>query len=625
MPSPSCRSIFLAALVGLVAGPGRLCAQSRPVSHGPTPAGDHSSDYFARGFDLNLGPDFAIAMEGIPLNVPSALKAPGFFDDGILIPETMSGLRYRRGPYRSDQGAFAIAGSAELEAVATFERPMAKVTYGGAETDRFGRLLWADTRTGSSTCTYALEATRSYRPWNEWDPSSKLNAFLRITPREPARGWTFTLLATREKGDGGAPPLDASQPKSFPADDDPRLGDGYFYQRVFLGLNRAFDRGAGVTDQIQFYGGAATLQNWLTSTYFLRDNFWGDQVEMRDRRVFLGGEAWRQWERQTGGLDWTHRAGVQARVDQVGDASIEATFDRGPFPLAPTFLDARATLAHGTLYGQSTARWGQGWHAFVAARVDTQGNRVYGPLADPRQDRWATLVSPRLGMGYSPWEGTQIRAAWGQGFRLGNAFRDTRPMVRAHSADLGLQTRLVEPWTTSFTFWRLDLEAEAVFDAPKSALVLGAPSRRQGLEWFNEVKWGPWSVEACLAWSKARFSQAPLGQDRVPGSIPQTGLLKVSWKTAPLGASLSFRSFGAFAVEPGNTLISGRQNALSMRLERNWKDWSAALEVSNAFNLRKNKTAYYYESQFPNESAAFGTHTRHPDRQAIRVELCHRF
>lgn len=624
MSGQTARSLVFASMLAPLAGP--LLAQDRPVSRGMAPAGNRSSNYFARGFTLDQGPDFALALDGIPLNLPSGLKAPGFFDDGIFIPETQEGLTYRKGPYRSDQGAFAIAGSAELEPVAVFSRPMLKAVYGGAATDRFGRLVWADTRTGAAWVTYALEGTHSYRPWDDLEASAKFNAFLRISPLKPGRGWTFTLLATHEKGDGGSPPLDAPLPATFPKDDDPRQGDGYHYQRVFLGLNRTFDRGPGITDHVQAYGGAASLRHWATSTYFLREPFWGDQLAMVERRAFLGGEARRQWEIRWGDLSWTHRLGVQGRIDQVGDANIHATFDRGSGPDATPRLAAQAELIHGALFGQSTMRWGEGWHAFAAARMDSQGNHVYGPIAPTRQNRWATLLSPRFGLGYSPWDGTQIRAAWGQGFRPGNAFRDLRPMIRAHSTDLGFQTRLAGPWETSLTLWKLDLEAEAVFDANESALVLGDPSRRQGLEWFNEAKWGPWSVEACLAWSRARFSGASPG-GHVPGAIPQTGLLKVAWEhpSLGLGAALTFRSFGAYALDPGNTVFTGRQNALNLRLERSWQDWTVAVEAINAFSLRKNNRAYYYVSALPHDPATLGTHTKRADPQALRLEVSRRF
>jgi hypothetical protein len=619
------QTLLLLALV--LGGENLLRAQGRPAPRRTTPAGERSSQYFGRGFDLEQGPDFAVAVDGIPLNLPSALKAPGLFDDDLLIPETIGGLRYRRGPYRIDQGAFALAGSADLRVVDGFARPQLTVTYGPGSDDRFGRVLWAATHTGAAKVTYALEGSRSYRPWDDWQGSARMNAFLRIVPAESLSGWNLTVLATAERGDGGSPPPDRSEPLAVPDDSNVRVGDGNHYRRVFLGLNRTQVRPGGITDHVQFYGGASTMRNWATSTYFLRDGYWGDQLRLTDHRSFVGAEAQRQWERLTGAVSWTHRAGAQGRFDDVVDAEVLPTFDRAPIENRAPLLKARAELLHGTLHGSTTARWGTGWHAFAGLRVDTQVNRVSGPLTWTPSHRAATLVSPRLGVGYSPWEGTQVRAAWGQGFRPGNAFRDTRPMVRAHSADLGFQTRPFEPWETSVTLWAMDLEAEAVFAPAQSALVLAGPSRRRGLEWYNECRWGHWSAEACLSWSQARWRHAPAGQDQVPGAIPQTGHLGLAWKTPSRAVSLSFRSLGAYALSPDRKVSTGRQNALNLRVKRTWARWCVAVEAQNAFNLRKNNRAYYYTSRLRGEPAqgVLATHTKHADPQAIRIEVTRRF
>jgi hypothetical protein len=543
-------------------------------------------------------------------------------DDGILIPETCGDPRYRKGPYDADQGAFVIAGSADMATVEALARPLLKLEYGGASSDRYGRLLWAQTPAAGLTC--ALEATHSYRPWNEFWPSSKINGFLRLAPEMPGRDWTFTALATEERGDGGSPPPDRPLPANHEEDfDDLRLGNGYHFQRAFLGLQRIEDRPGGVTDRYRIHAGVSTMRNWVNPTYAMQYKLEGDQKELLDRRGFLGGEASRQWASQGDNISWVHSLGMQGRLDLLDAAKVFAT-QRGERwkPL----MEARGELLHGALHGQSTARWGQGWRGFLAGRVDTQRNQVYGAMPWTRQDRLATLVSPRLGLGWSPREDLDLRASVGQGFRLGNAFRDTRPMIRAHSAELGAQTRILGPWASGLTFWRLELEHESLWDAQEGAPTLRGPSRRQGLEWFNGFTWGSWSGEACLGWSRARFLEAPAGLDRVPGSIPQTAVLSLGWEAGPMAVGLTFKSLGAYALTPDNLIVSGRRTALELRLKRTWRDWSAALKVINAFNLRKNDQAYFYESRLPGEAGSVAdTHTKHGDPQAIRIEVSHRF
>jgi len=585
------------------------------------PSERQSSQYFARGFDLDEGGEFAYTLDGIPLNVPSALQGPGFMDDGLLIPEVCTAPAYRKGPYDADQGPFAIAGGADLGTVEAFARPEATLEYGGAASDRFGRLLWAASPAPGATC--ALELTHSYRPWDEFWPSSKVNGFLRLAPPEPGRGWTFTALATGERGDGGSPPPDRPLPANHQEDfDDLRLGNGYRFQRVLFGLGRPVDRGGGVLDTFRWHGGAATLRNWVNPTY-MRTDPRGDQKELADRRVFAGGEATRQWDLRGPEGGWVHAAGVQVRADAVTGADVYAT-RRGERwrPL----LRAQGELLHGALHGQSTRHWGRGWRAHLGARVDTQRNRVHGPLTPLAQDRLATLVSPRLGLGWRPRDGADLRADLGQGLRLGNAFRDTRPMVRSRNAEVGGQFRLAGPWQTGLTLWALDLEHESLWDAEAGAPLLRGPSRRQGLEWFNGFRRGPWRIEASLGWSRARFREAPAGRDRVPGSIPQTAVLACGWDHGPLAFTVAFKHLGAYTLTPDNAIISARRTALELGARRAWRDWSVALRVINAFNLNKNGQAYFYESQLPGEPLSLSdTHTKHADPQAIRLTITRRF
>jgi outer membrane receptor protein involved in Fe transport len=609
-------SILVGCGVAAEAQPQTMAAL--PAAPGPrrtVPAGSQSSHYFARGFDLEQGGDFALSVDGIPLNLPSTVRGSGVLDLGLLIGETLGGLRYHRGPYRADQGAFASAGSAQLESDADLEGAL-RVTYGGADSDRFGRLLY--TGRDARGLSWALEGSHSYRPWNEWSASSKFDGLLRFRPE--GGGWGLTLLAMEEQADGGS----ASPARALPGDfeetyGDLHPGDGVQTRRLYLGLQKASVRGAGVSDHLQVFAGAAGQRNWADNTFFLRDTYWGDQIEQVDRRVFCGFEARRQWLRQAGSVHWEHRLGLQGRWDAVTEASVHASYDRDRIrPL----LEGGADLLHAAPYGQSTARWGDGWRAFAGARLDSQWNQLHG--ANPNRDRSATLVSPKLGLAYSPEDGTEFRASWGQGFRPGNAVLGEQPMFRLKSADLTAQTRVLGPWETSVTLWRLDLEADTVFDPLRNARVAAPAARHQGLEWYHQIRWGGWNLEACMGWSKARFQADGA---RVPGSLPRTSLLALGWKGGGWAAEAKLRSLGAYALTGDGASQARRQEAIDLKLERDWAAWSAAVVVSNAFNRQTRNQEFVYVSRLPNEarSGVLERHLKTADPQAIRIELRRRF
>src|SRR5207253_75809 len=71
-----------------------------------------ASQYYLRGFNLDHGTDFATAVAGMPVNMPSHAHGQGYSDLNFLIPELVSGVQFSKGPYFADRGDFATAGAA---------------------------------------------------------------------------------------------------------------------------------------------------------------------------------------------------------------------------------------------------------------------------------------------------------------------------------------------------------------------------------------------------------------------------------------------------------------------------------------------------------------------------------
>lgn len=70
---------------------------------------------FLRGVDAVHGSDFALSLEGIPLNEVSNVHGNGYLDLTMLLPEVVESLHVRRGVVSVEQGNFATAGSADVQ------------------------------------------------------------------------------------------------------------------------------------------------------------------------------------------------------------------------------------------------------------------------------------------------------------------------------------------------------------------------------------------------------------------------------------------------------------------------------------------------------------------------------
>jgi outer membrane cobalamin receptor len=73
-----------------------------------------ANQYFLRGMNLDHGTDFAAFIDDVPWNLRTHGHGQGYLDINGLVPETVTQIDYRKGPYRADLGDFALAGAAIL-------------------------------------------------------------------------------------------------------------------------------------------------------------------------------------------------------------------------------------------------------------------------------------------------------------------------------------------------------------------------------------------------------------------------------------------------------------------------------------------------------------------------------
>jgi outer membrane cobalamin receptor len=89
-----------------------------------------ANQYFLRGMNLDHGTDFAAFIDDVPWNLRTHGHGQGYLDINGLLPETVTQIDYRKGPYRADLGDFALAGAAILSTTMGYDRPFAQVEAG---------------------------------------------------------------------------------------------------------------------------------------------------------------------------------------------------------------------------------------------------------------------------------------------------------------------------------------------------------------------------------------------------------------------------------------------------------------------------------------------------------------
>jgi hypothetical protein len=68
-----------------------------------------------RGFQGTSGQDMELFVGSVPMNQVSNIRAPGYADLRLVMPEVIRSVRISHGPYDPRQGDFAVAGTAHLD------------------------------------------------------------------------------------------------------------------------------------------------------------------------------------------------------------------------------------------------------------------------------------------------------------------------------------------------------------------------------------------------------------------------------------------------------------------------------------------------------------------------------
>jgi len=98
--------------------------------------GGKAEQIFLRGFDADHGTDVNISVDGMPVNMVSHAHGQGYADLHFLIPETVQGYDFGKGPYYTTKGDLCTAGYVAYDTKNTLDKNMVKLEGGQFTTGR---------------------------------------------------------------------------------------------------------------------------------------------------------------------------------------------------------------------------------------------------------------------------------------------------------------------------------------------------------------------------------------------------------------------------------------------------------------------------------------------------------
>jgi TonB dependent receptor/Carboxypeptidase regulatory-like domain/TonB-dependent Receptor Plug Domain len=605
--------------------------------------GGKANQYFLRGFNLDHGTDFAIFLDGMPLNLPSHAHGEGYADMNTVIAELVERVDYEKGPYYADVGNYGSAGSAHVVFFKTLPRNFSKVEGGMYG---YGRAVFGvSQKLGLGNLLYGGEAYHDDGPWKHPDNYYKFNGFLNYSRGGDGDGFSITARSYHGNWHSSDQIADNAVPLvGFFGALNPT--DGGRSQRYSLQAEW-HRRDANSETKVMAYGFYYDLDLFSDFTYFLTDPIRGDQFEQKDRRWGAGLDARHTIFSQWFGRKVDNTFGLQVRNDWINNGlfqtenrvRVDKTDSDTGTTLPGTTQADRFTDTQVGFYAENTIHWADKFRSVTALRGDLEHFDVTS-LVTSANSGTATKVlpSPKLSLIFGPWSNTEFYVQGGFGFHSNdgrgttqrvepvsgeNPFPNTPstpipPLIPTKGAEIGLRTTAVSHLQSTLSLWYLHSASELQQSGDTGGTVASAqPSQRYGFEWANYyTPLEHVAFDFDIADSTAHFTTID-GDDAAPGSpggkrVPEAvGLVISSGITLHdhkgFSASLRLRNFGPRDLTSDGIFRSKATILLNAEVGYQISEkWRVSAEFLNLLNRRDHDIDYAYTSRItPTATPAF--------------------
>lgn len=576
----------------------------------------HSGDgkanqYYLRGFNLDHGTDFAVWLDGMPLNMLTHAHGQGYIDSNWLIPELVESMHYYKGSYNAEQGDFSAAGLTHLHYTKQLPHALASLTTGSYG---FQRLLNASSvNLIDGHLSYAIEAQTYDSVWDNDQNLKKLNGLIKFNQGDEQQGWGITLMAYDAKWDA----TDQVPKRAIRNNTINRFGaidntDGGETSRYSLSAEWHQNLWQAIMYAIHY-----KLNLFSNFTYFLDDPVNGDQFEQADNRNVFGGNIQKAFDFKIANIDSDHTIGVDTRFDDIANVGLYHTAAR----------QRLSTTREDEVKQTSVGLWWQGhWaltdqlRASTGLRYDRYFFDVDSNLAENSGKASDGIVSPKLGLAWLVRPEQEIYINWGRGFHSNDARGATTridpasleatdrvdPLVKAVSQEIGWRGKPMPNWQSTLTVFQLDLDSELLFIGDAGSTEASRPSRRVGIEWTNYLTLGEHSyLDADFAMTRARFRDSDIAGNHIPGAVAKTASIGLSTQY-PNGwsASARLRYFGPRPLIENNSIQSNSTFLTNVRVGYQVSPkLKLNLDVFNVFDRKVSDIDYFYASRLAGEAA----------------------
>jgi hypothetical protein len=521
--------------------------------------GGKAEQIFLRGFDCDHGTDFAVSIDGLPVNMVSHAHGQGYADFHFVIPETVEQLKVYKGPYTARFGDFATSGAGEFLTKTRLEHSQVKVEMGQFDTRRAlvmldlipqGKHLFSK-KSESAYVAAEYYFTNSY--FDAKQHFKRFNGLAKYTG-QLSDNTSLTLLGSHFTSNwdasGQIPERGVREGAiSRFGSIDPSEGGRTSRTNASAILTTALAHEAVLRQQV--YYSRYDFSLFSNFTFFLQDSVKGDEINQRETgRNIYGYTGTYDRDTQLGARTLHSTLGVGTRIDDAGldlrhaqRRQITDTITSGRLfeQNINAYLDETLTLTD-RLTLNAAVRFDMFTFDFRGVLINEDTKEL-----EPLRGRLTrSIVSPKLNLYYQLSPNVQLFVRSGFGFHSNDArgvIRGANATVlpRAFGYEVGSTFKPVPSLVVNAALWSLHLQNELVYIGDDGNVENTGPTQRYGLDLAARYQFSRrLFLDTDINYNHGRQLDAPADANYIPLAPTFTTIGGLTYK-APKGLSGSLR------------------------------------------------------------------------------------
>jgi len=588
--------------------------------------GGKAEQIFLRGFDADHGTDVNVTVDGLPVNMVSQAHGQGYADLHFIIPETIAGYDFGKGPYYSNKGDFCTAGFVEYKTVNVLDKNTVKIEAGPYNTFRGLAMINLLNDKAKSRGTSAYIAGEAYYtnggPFDVPEHFNRFNIFGKFNTQIGANNrlsLSLSSLTSKWRAAGEIP--NRAQAEGYIRDPFGSIDStqGGYTSRANANLKLTTNLKNDFTWENQAFYSYCYFNLISNFTFYYADPVNGDQFGQHEIRDIMGYKSSLTHQNYFNDVTLRSTAGSGIRYDHTHPSWLSHTLNGDS--ILNFIQRGIVNEANAYAYLDETLESGK-WLFNVGLRFD-YFNFYYLSTAPPSvtaasiydgvtTTQGKAILCPKLNIQYTVNNEVQFYLKTGKGFhsndaRVVIANKGYEILPAAYGTDIGINWKPAPRLFINAALWYLYLQQEFTYgsDFGDESVEPGGRTVRKGIDLSLRYQVNNWLFgNLNVDLSKPRELDASKGQNYLPLAPTVTSTAGLYYRfTNGLNGGLSYRYMHNRAANEDYSLTAYGYFITDLTANYTRKKFEVGISIENLFNQSWNEAQFEYVSRLKYETA----------------------